>query len=198
MEQMAEQAGERTSAAGPPGIETSRTVEGDMDTTQVESVQANTPTIHQTSESWAGNTAGISKESEAEESEEDDSTLPGQVNLGSGYAQSRATREAVNRRIVVDISFNENASVSSTLGGDRVGSMDRGIDESIEKCFNGVLVIQYCHASRSSESKTHLSLNSLVSSWISWMGEQSNRVLAFLCPFLAISQRWVRPRTRQR
>jgi hypothetical protein len=73
---------------------------------------------------------------------------------GSAYAQCKAAREAANRRIVDDISCNENAMVSSTLGGDRVGSMDRGIDKSIENCFkgariekNGVLVNQYLSCS---------------------------------------------------
>jgi hypothetical protein len=108
---------------------------------------------HQASES-AGSTAGYSQDSEAEESEDEDNSEPGQVNLGSAYAQCKAAPEAANRRIVVDISCNENAMVSSTLGGDRVGSMDRGIDKSIENCFkgacikkNGVLVNQYLSCS---------------------------------------------------
>ncbi len=124
-----------------------------MDTAQVVSIQAHNPSIQQASKS-AGSTAGYSQVSEAEESEDDENNEPGQVSLGSAYAQCKAAREATNRRIVVDISCNENAMVSSTLGGDRVGSMDRGIDKSIENCFkgpglrkNGVLVNQYLSCS---------------------------------------------------
>jgi hypothetical protein len=124
-----------------------------MDTAQVDSIQTHTPSIHQASES-ASSTAGYSQVSEAEESDDDDQHEPGQVSLGGAYAQCKAAREAANRRIVVDISCNENAMVSSTLGGDRVGSMDKGVDKSIENCFkgariekNGVLVNQYLSCS---------------------------------------------------
>jgi hypothetical protein len=127
--------------------------EGSMDTAQVVTIQTHTPDIHQASDS-ASSTAGYSQVSEAEESEDDDQTEPGQVSLGGAYAQCKAAREAANRRIVVDISCNENAMVSSTLGGDRVGSMDKGVDKSIENCFkgariekNGVLVNQYLSCS---------------------------------------------------
>ena len=128
--------------------------EGTMDTAQVASIQAHNDYTHQASES-AGSTAGYSQVSDAEEESEDDEHVePGQVSLGSAYAQCKAAREAANRRTVVDISCNENAMVSSTIGGDRVGSMDKGIDKSIENCFNGariekngVLVNQYLSCS---------------------------------------------------
>jgi hypothetical protein len=80
-----------------------------MDTAQVDSIQTHTPSIHQASES-ASSTAGYSQVSEAEEESEDDEHVePGQVSLGSAYAQCKAAREAANRRTVVDISCNENA-----------------------------------------------------------------------------------------
>ena len=127
--------------------------EGSMDTAQVVTIQTHTPNILQASD-CASSTAGYSQVSEAEESEDDEQTEPGQVSLGGAYAQCKAAREAANRRIVVDISCSENAMVSSTLGGDRVGSMDRGVDKSIENCFkgariekNGVLVNQYLSCS---------------------------------------------------
>ncbi len=125
-----------------------------MDTAQVVSIQAHNDYTHQAAES-AGSTPGYPQVSEAEEESEDDEyPEPGQVSLGSAYAQCKAAREAANRRTVVDISCNENAMVSSTIGGDRVGSMDKGIDKSIENCFkgariekNGVLVNQYLSCS---------------------------------------------------
>jgi hypothetical protein len=111
--------------------------EGTMDTAQVVSIQAQHDHTLQASES-AGSTAGYSQVSDAEEeSDEDEHVEPGQVSLGSAYAQCKAAREAANRRTVVDISCNENATISSTIGGDRVGSMDKGIDKSIENCFKG-------------------------------------------------------------
>jgi hypothetical protein len=83
--------------------------EGTMDTAQVVSIQAHNDYTHQASES-AGSTAGYSQVSEAEEESEDDEQVePGQVSLGSAYAQCKAAREAANRRTVVDISCNENA-----------------------------------------------------------------------------------------
>ena len=127
--------------------------ERSMDIAQVVTTQSHTQDIHQASD-CASSTAGYSQVSEAEESEEDEQAEPGQVSLGGAYAQCKAAREASNRRTVVDISCNENAMVSSTLGGDRVGSMDRGVDKSIENCFkgariekNGVLVNQYLSCS---------------------------------------------------
>jgi hypothetical protein len=128
-------------------------VERTMDTAQVYPIQTHNPSTNQASES-ASSTAGYSQVSDAEESDDDDQQEPGQVILGGAYAQCKAAREAANRRIVVDISCNENAMVSSTLGGDRVGSMDKGVDKSIENCFkgariekNGVLVNQYLSCS---------------------------------------------------
>ena len=127
--------------------------ERSMDIAQVVTPHSQTQDIHQASD-CASSTAGYSQVSEAEESEEDEQAEPGQVSLGGAYAQCKAAREASNRRTVVDISCNENAMVSSTLGGDRVGSMDRGVDKSIENCFkgariekNGVLVNQYLSCS---------------------------------------------------
>jgi hypothetical protein len=147
------EAADKTGAARETDNVDINTTEGNMDTAQVVSVQAYNPSIHLASES-AGSTAGYSQVSEAEVNEDEDNSKPGQVNFGSAYAQCKAAREAANHRIVVDISCNENAMVSSTVGGDRVGSMDRGIDKSIENCFkgariekNGVLVNQYLSCS---------------------------------------------------
>ncbi len=147
--------------AGPDGEDSARvtgdvnngTTEGCMDTAQVVSVQDHTPVNHLASDG-AESTAGNSQVSEDKESEDEDSNDPGQVSLSSAYAQCKAAREAANHRTVVDISCNENSMVSSSVGGDKVGSMDRGVNNSIENCFkgariekNGVLVNQYLSCS---------------------------------------------------
>jgi hypothetical protein len=88
------------------------------------------------------------------ESGEDDPSSTNKVDLGSGYLQCRAAREAANVDLVTDISGNENATKSEQKTGDKVGSMDIAIDRDIEGCFkgsriekNGVLVNQYLSSS---------------------------------------------------
>jgi hypothetical protein len=111
------QAGEAGMARVPSNTANADTnlAEGTMDTAQVVSIQAHNDYTHQASES-AGSTAGYSQVSEAEEESDDDEQVePGQVSLGSAYAQCKAAREAANRRNVVDISCNENAMISSTI-----------------------------------------------------------------------------------
>ncbi len=99
--------------------------------------------------------------SDLSESGEDDTYASDKVDLGSGYLQCRAAREAANVDLVTDISCNENATKSEQKTGDKVGSMDIAIDRDIEGCFkgsriekNGVLVNQYL--SSSFDPSTHI------------------------------------------
>ncbi len=71
------------------------------------------------------------------ESGEDDTYATDKVDLGSGYLQCRAAREAANVDLVTDISCNENATKSEQKTGDKVGSMDIAIDRDIKGCFKG-------------------------------------------------------------
>ncbi len=98
------------------GDTNNRITEGNMDTAQVVSIQEHTPINHQAPDD-VESTTGYSQVSEEEASEDEDSNDPGQVSLGSAYAQCKAAREAANRRTVVDISCNENSMVSSSVGG---------------------------------------------------------------------------------
>ncbi len=134
-------------------VTNNHTTESNMDNVQVVSIPEHTP-IYQQAPDDVESTTGYSQVSEEEASEDEDCNDPGQVSLGSAYAQCKAAREAANRRTVVDISCNENSLVSSSVGGDKVGSMDRGVNNSIENCFkgariekNGVLVNQYLSCS---------------------------------------------------
>jgi hypothetical protein len=128
-----EQAPDGEDSARVTGDVNNGTTEGSMDTALVVSIQSHTPVNHQASDG-AESTTGYSQVSEEEGSEDEDSNDPGQVSLGSAYAQCKAAREAANRRIVVDISCNENSMVSSSVGGDKVGSMDRGVNNKVQ-CF---------------------------------------------------------------
>jgi hypothetical protein len=99
--------------------------------------------------------------SDLSESGEDDTYATDKVDLGSGYLQCRAAREAANVDLVTDISCNENATKSEQKTGDKVGSMDIAIDRDIEGCFkgsriekNGVLVNQFL--SSSFDPSTHI------------------------------------------
>jgi hypothetical protein len=78
------------------------TTEGSMDNVQVVSIQEHTPSHHQAPDD-VESTTGYSQVSEEEVSEDEDSNDPGQVSLGSAYAQCKAASEAANRRTVVDI-----------------------------------------------------------------------------------------------
>jgi hypothetical protein len=99
--------------------------------------------------------------SDLSESGEDDTYATDKVDLGSGYLQCRAAREAANVDLVTDISCNENATKSEQKTGDKIGSMDIAIDRDIEGCFkgsriekNGVLVNQFL--SSSFDPSTHI------------------------------------------
>ncbi len=95
------------------------------------------------------------------ESEDDDISFSDKVDLGSGYLQCRATREAANVDSFTNISCNENAMQIEQKTGDKVGSMDIALDRDIEGCFkgsriekNGILVNQFL--SCSFDPSTHI------------------------------------------
>jgi hypothetical protein len=77
--------------------------------------------------------------SDASDSEED-VLEEKQIDLGSGYVQCRAAREAANVHDVVDISCNENAMSIQKKKGDRVGSFDNSLDDDIKDCFKGARI----------------------------------------------------------
>jgi hypothetical protein len=88
------------------------------------------------------------------ESEDEDTSLSDKVDLGSGYLQCRAAREAANVDSLTNISCNENAMQIEQKTGDKVGSMDIALDRDIEGCFkgsriekNGILVNQFLSCS---------------------------------------------------
>jgi hypothetical protein len=66
--------------------------------------------------------------------DETDEDIPDekQVDLGSGYTQCRAAREAAFVSTVVDISCNENMLVTETKNWDRIGTLDRQLDDEIK------------------------------------------------------------------
>ncbi len=96
------------------------------------------------------------------ESEDDDTSYSDKVDLGSGYLQCRAAREAANVDSITNISCNENAMQIEQKTGDKVGSMDIAfLDMDIEGCFkgsriekNGILVNQFL--SSSFDPSTHI------------------------------------------
>ena len=71
------------------------------------------------------------------ESEDEDTSFSDKVDLGSGYLQCRAAREAANIDSFTNISCNENAMQTEQKTGDKVGSMDIALDRDIEGCFKG-------------------------------------------------------------
>ncbi len=85
----------------------------------------------------SGTTENWLDQSDLSESGEDDPSATDKVDLGSGYLQCRAAREAANVDLVTDISCNKNATKSEQKTGDKVGSMDIAIDRDIEGCFKG-------------------------------------------------------------
>ena len=95
------------------------------------------------------------------ESEDEDTSFSDKVDLGSGYLQCRAAREAANIDSFTNISCNENAMQTEQKTGDKVGSMDIALDRDIEGCFkgsriekNGILVNQFL--SCSFDPSTHI------------------------------------------
>ncbi len=95
------------------------------------------------------------------ESEDEDTSFSDKVDLGSGYLQCRAAREAANVDSLTNISCNENAMQIEQKTGDKVGSMDIALDRDIEGCFkgsriekNGILVNQFL--SCSFDPSTHI------------------------------------------
>ena len=71
---------------------------------------------------------------------EDEDFDTNKVNLGNGYAQCKAAREAAMTRDVVDITCNADALSSKKMKGLRVGSMEKSLDKDIELCFKGVRI----------------------------------------------------------
>jgi hypothetical protein len=95
------------------------------------------------------------------ESEDGDTSFSDKVDLGSGYLQCRAAREAANVDSFTNISCNENAMQIEQKTGDKVGSMDIALDRDIEGCFKGsrieknvILVNQFL--SSSFDPSTHI------------------------------------------
>jgi hypothetical protein len=85
---------------------------------------------------YTGTSYAHSLLSDSEEDEED----PNSIKLGNSYAQVRAAREASMTVEVTDISCNENALVTEKKRGYRVGTMDKNINNEIDKCFKGVRI----------------------------------------------------------
>jgi hypothetical protein len=74
--------------------------------------------------------------------DETDEDIPDekQVDLGSGYTQCRAAREAAFVSTVVDISCNENMLGTETKKWDRIGTLDKQLDDEIKDCFKGARI----------------------------------------------------------
>ena len=74
--------------------------------------------------------------------EETDEDIPDekQVDLSSGYTQCRAAREAAFVSTVIDISCNENMLVTETKKWDRIGTLDKQLDDEIKDCFKGARI----------------------------------------------------------
>ena len=102
----------------------------------------------------SGTTDNWQDQSVLSESEDDDTSYSDKVDLGSGYLQCRAAREAANVDSFTNISCNEKAMQIEQKTGDKVGSMDIALDRDIEGCFkgsriekNGILVNQFLSSS---------------------------------------------------
>jgi hypothetical protein len=109
----------------------------------------------------SGTTDNWQDQSVLSESEDNDTSFSDKVDLGSGYLQCRAAREAANIDSFTNISCNENAMQIEQKTGDKVGSMDIALERDIEGCFkgsriekNGILVNQFL--SCSFEPSTHI------------------------------------------
>jgi hypothetical protein len=109
----------------------------------------------------SGTTDNWQDQSVLSESEDDDTSFSDKVDLGSGYLQCCAEREAANVNSFTNISCNENAMQIEQKTGDKVGSMDSALDRDIEDCFkgsriekNGILVNQFL--SCSFDPSTHI------------------------------------------
>ena len=76
----------------------------------------------------------------SEEETDDDIPDEKQVELGSGYTQCRAAREAAFVSTVVDISCNENMLITETKKLDRIGTLDKQLDDEIKDCFKGARI----------------------------------------------------------
>jgi hypothetical protein len=84
-------------------------------------------------------TSQVSDESE-DESDERSVMSHGQVDLGSGYVQCRAAREAGSVGRVVDISCNEKMMSTEEKKTDRIGTLENSLDPDIKNCFKGAQV----------------------------------------------------------
>jgi hypothetical protein len=84
-------------------------------------------------------TSQVSDESE-DESDERSVMSHGQVDLGSGYVQCRAAREAGSVGRVVDISCNEKMMSTEEKKTDRIGTLENSLDPDIKNCFKGARI----------------------------------------------------------
>jgi hypothetical protein len=84
-------------------------------------------------------TSQVSDESE-DETDDRSTTSHGQVDLGSGYVQCRAAREAGSVGRVVDISCNENVMSAEEKKADRIGTLENSLDPDIKNCFKGARI----------------------------------------------------------
>ena len=76
----------------------------------------------------------------SEEDSEDKIPDEKQVDLGNVYSQCRAAREAAFVCTVVDISCNENMLGTETKKWDRIGTLDKQLDDEIKDCFKGARI----------------------------------------------------------
>jgi len=111
-------------------------------------IQVNTQDPHSKEEkgdaesSYTGTSYATSQVSDESEDETDDrsTTSHGQVDLGSGYVQCRAAREAGSIGRVVDISCNENMMSAEEKKADRIGTLENSLDPDIKNCFKGARI----------------------------------------------------------
>jgi hypothetical protein len=111
--------------------------EGTMDTAQVVSIQAHNDYTHQASES-AGSTAGYSQVSEAEEESEDDEHCePGQVSLGSAYAQCKAAWRPPTAELLLTSPVMKTQWSVQLLVGTGLGLWTRGLTRALKTVSKG-------------------------------------------------------------
>jgi hypothetical protein len=141
-----------------PPREPATTDEGEMAVETDLAAEADNSTVHSTVHNAHDNSLTATKQSETayqvkdfdpslagstySSEDETDDNIPDekQVDLGSGYTQCRAAREAAFVSTVVDISCNENMLSTETKKWDRIGTLDKQLDDEIKDCFKGARI----------------------------------------------------------